>query len=63
MNRLRRSAVNYKTHVLEYVAEQKDAGMKLMDVLHQSMDLSGRMIRRSKKEKAICNKGKIYCKI
>lgn len=45
--------MNYKTHVLEYVAEQRDAGMKLMDVLHQSMDLSGRMIRRSKKEKAI----------
>lgn len=45
--------MEYKTHVLEYVTEQKDAGMKLMDVLHQSMDLSGRMIRRSKKEKAI----------
>lgn len=45
--------LEYKTHVLEYTAVQKDAGMKLMDVLHQSMELSGRMIRRSKKEKAI----------
>lgn len=53
MNRLRRSTVEFKTHVLEYIAEQKDAGLKLMDVLHQSMELSGRMIRRSKKEKAI----------
>ncbi len=45
--------MNYKTHVLEYETVQSDAGMKLMDVLHQSMELSGRMIRRSKKEKAI----------
>ncbi len=43
--------MDYKTHVLEYTAQQKDAGLKLMDVLHQSMDLSGRMIRRSKKRK------------
>jgi len=45
--------MEFKTHVLEYIAVQSDAGMKLMDVLHQSMELSGRMIRRSKKEKAI----------
>lgn len=45
--------MDYKTHVLEYTAQQKDAGLKLMDLLHQSMDLSGRMIRRSKKEKGI----------
>jgi 23S rRNA pseudouridine1911/1915/1917 synthase len=49
----RRQGLAYKTHVLEYTAQQKDAGMKLMDVLHQSMELSGRMIRRSKKEKSI----------
>jgi len=45
--------MEYKTHLLEYIAVSSDAGMKLMDVLHQRMNLSGRMIRRSKKEKAI----------
>lgn len=45
--------MEYKTHVLEYTAIKSDAGMKLLDVLHQRMELSGRMIRRSKKEKAI----------